>query len=156
MDDGSQEHYYTRCYQGHCNIRTVKEVNFIGPNSEYVVSGSDDGRIFIWDKATSQVVNIMKGDTHVVNCVAAHPFDTVLATSGIDDNVKLWEPIDKQPTLLENFETIIADNKAALSDRPRHNVIPLSVLQALINRSLHPGEEEEAEDHSEGVSCEYQ
>jgi WD40 repeat protein len=35
---------------GHCNVRTVKEVNFYGPRNEYVISGSDDGNIFIWHK----------------------------------------------------------------------------------------------------------
>lgn len=39
---------YSHTYFGHSNIRTVKEINFFGRRSEYVVSGSDDGRIFIW------------------------------------------------------------------------------------------------------------
>jgi len=34
-------------YKGHRNAQIVKGVNFFGPNTEYVVSGSDCGRIFI-------------------------------------------------------------------------------------------------------------
>jgi WD repeat-containing protein 42A len=40
----------------------VKGVNFYGPNSEYVISGSDCGNIFIWDKKTEAIVQWMLGD----------------------------------------------------------------------------------------------
>lgn len=48
----------TRTYRGHCNVRTVKDVNYFGPDDEYVVSGSDDGNFFIWDRKTSELVNV--------------------------------------------------------------------------------------------------
>ena len=60
---------HTRVYQGHCNVKTVKDVNFFGLQDEYVVSGSDSGHLFIWDKKTSQLVNILEGDGEVVNVV---------------------------------------------------------------------------------------
>jgi len=40
----------------------VKGVNFFGLRSEFVVSGSDCGHVFVWDKETQNVVNYMKGD----------------------------------------------------------------------------------------------
>ena len=58
---------HTRKYHGHCNIKTVKDVNFFGLQDEYVVSGSDSGHLFIWDKKTTQLVNILEGDSDVVN-----------------------------------------------------------------------------------------
>ncbi|KAI9858601.1 MAG: hypothetical protein M1813_007406 [Trichoglossum hirsutum] len=60
---------HTRQYRGHCNVKTVKDVNFFGLEDEYVVSGSDSGHVFIWDKKTSQLVNILQGDGEVVNVV---------------------------------------------------------------------------------------
>jgi nuclear receptor interaction protein len=60
---------HTRVYTGHCNVRTVKDVNFFGQNDEYVVSGSDCGHLFIWDRKTAQLVNILEGDGEVVNVV---------------------------------------------------------------------------------------
>lgn len=60
---------HTRVYTGHCNVRTVKDVNFFGQNDEYVVSGSDCGHFFIWDRKTAQLVNILEGDGEVVNVV---------------------------------------------------------------------------------------
>lgn len=60
---------HIRQYRGHCNVKTVKDVNFFGLEDEYVVSGSDSGHLFIWDKKTMQIVNILEGDGEVVNVV---------------------------------------------------------------------------------------
>ena len=40
----------------------VKGVNFYGLRSEYVVSGSDCGHVFLWDKDTEEVVQFLEGD----------------------------------------------------------------------------------------------
>ena len=84
-------------YEGHRNHKTVKGVNFFGPNSEYVVSGSDCGRVFIWRKKGGKLVAMMRGDDSVVNCLEPHPHATILATSGIDDTVKVWAPLSDHP-----------------------------------------------------------
>lgn len=78
-------------YTGYVNIRTIKECNFFGAHSEYVVSGSDDGMIYIWKKKTSQLVQLLKGDKWIVNCIQGHPLGyPILATSGIENNIKIW------------------------------------------------------------------
>ncbi|MBE7181527.1 MAG: hypothetical protein INR71_10030, partial [Terriglobus roseus] len=78
---------HTRVYTGHCNTKTVKDVNFYGLQDEYVVSGSDSGHLFIWDRASARLVNILEGDGEVVNVVQAHPYEPLLAVSGIDNTV---------------------------------------------------------------------
>ena len=40
----------------------MKGVNFFGLKSEYVVSGSDCGHIFLWDKTSQEVVQMLEGD----------------------------------------------------------------------------------------------
>lgn len=60
---------HTRVYRGHCNVKTVKDVNYFGLDDEYVVSGSDSGHLFIWDRKTSNLVNILEGDGEVVNVI---------------------------------------------------------------------------------------
>ena len=47
----------------------MKDANYFGLQDDYVVSGSDSGHVFIWDKKTSELVNILKGDEEVVNVV---------------------------------------------------------------------------------------
>ena len=44
----------------------VKGVNFFGGKSEFVVSGSDCGNIFLWDKEAESIVHMMSGDVHGV------------------------------------------------------------------------------------------
>ncbi|CAL5378055.1 unnamed protein product [Camellia sinensis] len=79
-------------YKGHRNLKTVKGVNFFGPKCEYVVSGSDCGRIFIWKKKGGELIRVMEADKQVVNCVESHPHTAVLASSGIENDIKIWTP----------------------------------------------------------------
>jgi WD and tetratricopeptide repeat-containing protein 1 len=77
-------------YVGHCNTGTdIKQASFLGQRGEFVASGSDDGRWFVWDARTGRLVKVLVGDENVVNCVQAHPFDCAVATSGIDDTIKV-------------------------------------------------------------------
>ena len=39
-------------YRGHISRLTIKDVAFVGPGHCAVASGSDDGRMFIWDRFT--------------------------------------------------------------------------------------------------------
>ena len=73
VENGIPCYSHTRQYRGHCNVKTVKDANFFGLQDEYVVSGSDGGHLFIWDKKTSQLVNILEGDNEVVNVVQGKP-----------------------------------------------------------------------------------
>ncbi len=34
----------------------------------------------------------LNADDHILNCVRTHPIDPVIATSGIESNIKLWAP----------------------------------------------------------------
>ena len=44
---------------------------------------------------------IQEADRHVVNCVQPHPYEPLIASSGIDYNVKLWAPISNELTFDE-------------------------------------------------------
>jgi nuclear receptor interaction protein len=73
-------------------VKTVKDVNYFGLDDEYVVSGSDDGNFFIWDRKTSELVNVLEGDGEVVNVIQGHPYETMMAVSGIDHTIKIFSP----------------------------------------------------------------
>ncbi|XP_058190230.1 uncharacterized protein LOC131307629 isoform X1 [Rhododendron vialii] len=99
-------------YKGHKNFETVKGVNFFGPKCEYVVSGSDCGRIFIWKKKGGELIRVMEADEHVVNCIESHPHSTVLVSSGIEDSIKVWTPKAlERMSLPTNIEKVQRPNR---------------------------------------------
>lgn len=86
--------YLKTKYTGHRNARTmIKEAGFWGNN--YVMSGSDCGHVFIWDRKTGELVMLLQADQHVVNCIQPHPTLPYLATSGIDYDIKLFAPAER-------------------------------------------------------------
>ncbi|KAK4849257.1 hypothetical protein QYF36_022956 [Acer negundo] len=99
-------------YKGHQNSMTVKGVGFFGPKCEYVVSGSDCGRIFIWKKKGGELIRVMEADKEVVNCIESHPHETVLASSGIEKDIKIWTPNAKErATLPTNIEQVLIPDR---------------------------------------------
>jgi nuclear receptor interaction protein len=79
-------------FTGHRNARTmIKEASFWGEN--FVMSGSDCGHVFIWERETGNLAMLLEADKHVVNCLQPHPYLPLLATSGIDYDIKLWSPL---------------------------------------------------------------
>ncbi|XP_061652965.1 DDB1- and CUL4-associated factor 8 isoform X1 [Phyllopteryx taeniolatus] len=103
---------YCRRYKGHRNNATVKGVNFYGPCSEFVVSGSDCGHIYLWDKHSARIVQFMEGDRGgVVNCLEPHPHLPGMATSGLDHDIKLWAPTAESPTGLKGLKEVMKKNK---------------------------------------------
>ncbi|XP_037459420.1 DDB1- and CUL4-associated factor 8-like isoform X1 [Triticum dicoccoides] len=88
-------------FVGHHNKQTVKGVNFLGPNCDYVASGSDCGHVFIWRKKDGELMRAMKGDKRIVNCVEQHPSEIVVASSGIATDVKIWAPGDCDPSMID-------------------------------------------------------
>lgn len=68
----------------------INEATFWG--KAHIMSGSDCGHVFIWNRFSGKVVHVLQADRHVVNRVRPHPYEPLLATAGIDYDVKLWIP----------------------------------------------------------------
>lgn len=116
--DGSD---FVHRFEGHRNNDTVKGISFFGPKSEYIVSGSDCGNIYFWDKGTESIVQWLLGDENgVVNCLEPHPQIPILATSGLDDDVKIWVPsCEHEPTMVGLRSTVVSNYKGREDDRHR-------------------------------------
>ena len=89
------------------SYRDSPTINFYGENSEFILAGSNDayagvnsGDIFFWSKEGEGVVKVVPGDSHgIVRSVEVHPSLPVIASSGVDNDVKIWSPYrDKQHT----------------------------------------------------------
>jgi hypothetical protein len=104
-------------FRGHRNQLTIKGVNFLGANDEWIVSGSDCGYIYIWDRY-GKLVTCMPGDAEVVNCIEPHPRHLlVLATSGIEHDIKIWSPIAEDPVYVDG-----RDIKRGIKNQSRKSV----------------------------------
>lgn len=118
---------YSKRFCGHCNTTTdIKEANFMGSNGQYVVAGSDDGSFFIWNKETTNLIRVLKGDESIVNCLQPHPSICLLATSGIDPVIRLWSP---RPEDGKAEERHVAEVEAAArANQKRMNADPLEIM----------------------------
>lgn len=101
-----------RRYVGACNVETVKDVNFLGPRDEWIVSGSDEGYWFMWDKDDGHLHGIYEGDGSVVNVIESHPHLPLVAVSGIDTTVKLFAPTRGESSFsrLSEVQGIVEEN----------------------------------------------
>ena len=145
--DGAQ---YAKKYKGHRNKATVKGVSFYGPGSEFVVSGSDGGHIFLWEKSSCQVVQLLEGADRAgtVHCLEPHPFLPVMATSGVDHDAKIWAPTAKDATQLLGLKDVIKKNKQE-RDRDRLDnteVFDPSLLSFLVHHLAHIGAQPDDDD----------
>ncbi|CAO2623812.1 DDB1- and CUL4-associated factor 8 [Lemmus lemmus] len=113
---------YVKRYKGHRNIATVKGVYFYGPKSEFVMSGSDCGHIFIWEKSSCQIVQFLEAEKEgIVNCIDSHPYLPVLASSGLDHEVKIWAPMAGSSTNLTGLRKLVKSNKLIQDDFNFHH-----------------------------------
>ncbi|XP_064601021.1 WD and tetratricopeptide repeats protein 1-like [Liolophura sinensis] len=118
---------YAQRFCGHCNTTTdIKEANFFGSNGQYIVAGSDDGSFFIWEKKTTNIVRVLRGDDSIVNCLQSHPTNCLLATSGIDPVVRLWSPRAEDGS--KNDREVDNSDDAAVANQKRMNADPLEVM----------------------------
>jgi len=124
-------------YNGHRNARTmIKEANFYGEN--YILSGSDCGHIFVWDKNTGQLVQILEADNHVVNNVQPHPFDTLIAASGIDYDFKIFAPISEDSTFnREVASELVKRNELMLEETKDTITVPAAFMIRMLSCLSH-------------------
>jgi len=115
-------------FTGHRNARTmIKEAAWWG--NDFILSGSDCGHLFAWDRKSTKLVMMLEADRHVVNCVQPHPTDPFLATSGIDYDVKLWAPTGEQPQFDEqDAEVVMKRNEVMLEETRDTITVPASLM----------------------------
>ncbi|EFN82313.1 DDB1- and CUL4-associated factor 6 isoform X2 [Harpegnathos saltator] len=110
-----------RKYMGHRNARTmIKEANFWG--DDFVMSGSDCGHVFVWERDTARLCMLLEADHHVVNCLQPHPYLPILATSGIDYDVKLWAPVNKKTDFDEKFAEDLKKRNAVMLEETKDTI----------------------------------
>lgn len=111
--------YLKMKFTGHRNARTmIKEATFWG--QDYVMSGSDCGHVFTWNRRSGQLAMLFEADQHVVNCLQPHPTLPYLATSGIDYDIKLFTPMAMEDDEDQcRFDEELANNVRGFSNSRR-------------------------------------
>lgn len=80
-----------KTYQGHKNRRYSISGAFgtYGPNA-FVVSGSEDGSILIWDVKSKTLLQKTNAHEGVVLGIDTHPTEQMIVSCGLDTTIRLW------------------------------------------------------------------
>ncbi|KAJ4373651.1 hypothetical protein N0V86_007794 [Didymella sp. IMI 355093] len=79
-------------FEGHQQKQFIIRSAFGGADENFVVSGSEDSRIYIW-RSNGLLVEALDAHLGCVNSIAWHPTDhSVFASAGDDHKVRIWKP----------------------------------------------------------------
>lgn len=76
-------------YKGHKNSNYKLE-SCLTNDDAYVISGSEDGIIYIWDLVTTNIVAKLQGHSKTVCSIAFHPKDIGLLSTSTDETIRVW------------------------------------------------------------------
>ena len=128
-------------YKGRKNSETfLKEVHFLAED-QYITTGSDSGEMFVWDKISGEVACQLQADKLIVNSIAAHPFHTTVAVSGIDSDVKVFEycganPFPEKRTAEQRNEGLPLSLSRRIRSDTQLDVPSLSEVSILLDKAL--------------------
>lgn len=84
-------------FEGHQQKDFILRSAFGGADENFVVSGSEDSRIYIW-RSNGLLIEALDAHAGCVNSVAWHPRDpSTFASAGDDCRVKIWRPLSAPP-----------------------------------------------------------
>ncbi|XP_073292331.1 WD repeat-containing protein WDS homolog isoform X2 [Primulina huaijiensis] len=80
-------------YNGHRQQKYVIRSCFGGLNGTFIASGSEDSKVYIWNRRNSNPIEVLSGHLMTVNCISWNPRrPQVLASASDDHTVRIWGP----------------------------------------------------------------
>ena len=79
-------------YTGHVNKKYCITPRFSVTNGKYIVSGSEDHCVYIWDLQGKNLLQKLEGHTDTVISVNCHPTENMIASAGLlgDRTIRIW------------------------------------------------------------------
>ncbi|KAG0205748.1 WD repeat-containing protein 83 [Mortierella sp. GBA30] len=76
-------------YKGHKNSQ-YKIRSCLSNSDAHVLSGSEDGKIYIWDLIEGDVVYRIEAHSKIVSAIAYHPTKDRMCSASVDGSVRTW------------------------------------------------------------------
>ncbi|XP_012830912.1 PREDICTED: WD repeat-containing protein 26-like [Erythranthe guttata] len=78
-------------YKGHRRRRLVVKACFGGIGQGFIASGSEDSKVYIWNRWSGELICTLEGHSAVVNCVSWNPANPHMLASASDDRaIRIW------------------------------------------------------------------
>lgn len=84
-----------KCLKNYTGLKNEKYcifANFSVTGGKWIVSGSEDNMVYIWNLQSKEIVQKLEGHTDVVLCTACHPTENMIASAALenDKSIKIW------------------------------------------------------------------
>nr|XP_018264722.1 WD-repeat protein [Kwoniella dejecticola CBS 10117]OBR86880.1 WD-repeat protein [Kwoniella dejecticola CBS 10117] len=85
---------YLRKHSGHVQGHFLIRSCFGAPKDRFVLSGSEDGHVYVWQGSSPNPIEVLSGHTSVVNSVAWNPVAArrIFASCSDDSTIRIWQP----------------------------------------------------------------
>lgn len=97
----------SQIFRGHRS--NVKCVAWVGgaENSEWIVSGSSDNTVRLWDPQNGEQLAILEGHLSKIWDLCSNQYGTILASASGDSTVKLWDLIGAKRSCLQTLSGML-------------------------------------------------
>ncbi|CAH0488581.1 unnamed protein product [Peronospora farinosa] len=111
-----------RHYIGYCNGQMdIKRDLVSGKNDAYIIAWSDDGRAFVWDKATGELVNAVKSKRghylHTWLASSSSQADTTRPSKSVRPGMSKWSKKNRAPAGFEYIQPVMDALESELREK---------------------------------------
>lgn len=108
-------------FSGHNQKNMIIKCTFAGINDQYIISGSEDGCVYIWNRnSPGKFKYCLKGHWGVVNSVEMI-YDDVVFSASDDKSLKIWTPKDDIYYLNDKKEIVYKKNEVNSFKEKKNN-----------------------------------